>query len=72
MNELTEQIRNLQPGDHLCLIYDKYPSEQMPALILFIKQGLEQGEQCAYIADDQTVDQVTRALKRVGSKFPRN
>lgn len=66
MNELTEQIRNLQPGDHLCLIYDKDPSEQMPALILFIKQGLEQGEQCAYIADDQTVDRVTRALEESG------
>ncbi|MCG3111063.1 MAG: PAS domain S-box protein [Candidatus Manganitrophus sp. SB1] len=66
MNELTEQIGNLQPGDHLCLIYDKDPSEQMPALILFIKQGLEQGEQCAYIADDQTVDQVTRALEESG------
>lgn len=33
MNELTEQILGLQPGDHLCLIYDRDPAEQMPALV---------------------------------------
>jgi len=63
MKDLTEQILNLQNGDHLCLIYEKDPAEQMPALVPFMKQGLENGEQCIYIADDQTVDQVARALE---------
>lgn len=66
MNELTEQILSLQPGDHLCLIYDRDPAEQMPALVPFIKQGLEGGEQCIYIADDQTTDEVALALEESG------
>lgn len=66
MNELTEQILGLQPGDHLCLIYDRDPAEQMPALVPFIKQGLDGGEQCIYIADDQTTDEVTLALEGSG------
>ncbi|TAK05981.1 MAG: GAF domain-containing protein [Candidatus Manganitrophaceae bacterium] len=66
MNKLTEQILSLRDGDHLCLIYEKDPAEQMPALVPFIKQGLETGEQCIYIADDQTVDQVTGALQSGG------
>ncbi|NKE69465.1 MEDS domain-containing protein [Candidatus Manganitrophus noduliformans] len=66
MNELTEQILGLEPGDHLCLIYDQDPAEQMPALVPFIKQGLAGGEQCIYIADDQTTDEVARALEGSG------
>ena len=66
MSNLTEQILGLQEGDHLCLIYDKDPAEQMPALVPFIRQGLENGEQCIYIADDQTVDQVARAIESGG------
>ena len=66
MNDLTDQILGLQEGDHLCLIYDKDPAEQMPALVPFIKQGLAGGEQCIYIADDQTVDQVAHALESGG------
>lgn len=66
MNELTEQILGLQPGDHLCLIYDRDPAEQMPALVPFIKQGLEGGEQCIYIADDQTTDEVALSLEGSG------
>lgn len=66
MNELTEQILGLQPGDHLCLIYDRDPAEQMSALVPFIKQGLEGGEQCIYIADDQTTDEVALALEGSG------
>jgi PAS domain S-box-containing protein len=66
MNEMTEQIWSLQPGDHLCLIYEKDPAEQMPVLIPFIKQGLAGGERCIYIADDHTVDEVARTLEASG------
>lgn len=66
MSELTEQILGLQQGDHLCLIYEKDPAEQMPVLIPFIKQGLATGDRCIYIADDHTVDEVAHALKESG------
>ncbi|HEX3036851.1 MAG TPA: MEDS domain-containing protein [Thermodesulfobacteriota bacterium] len=44
-------------------MYDKDPLEQMPALIPFIKQGLENDEQFIYIADDISVEQLSLILK---------
>jgi PAS domain S-box-containing protein len=64
--ELTEQIRNLQQGDHLCLLYEKDASEQMPALIPFIQDGLSNDEQFIYIADDQTIDALSARLTASG------
>jgi len=65
-SELTQQILNLKDGDHLCLIYDKYPAEQMPAVLPFIKEGLARQERCIYIADDQTTEEVVQALEAGG------
>jgi PAS domain S-box-containing protein len=64
--ELAEQIGNLQSGEHLCLFYDNDPAEQMPALIPFVQDGLRRQEQFVYIADDQTVEQLSERLKRSG------
>ena len=64
--ELTEEMLNLQPGDHLCLFYDKDPAEQMPALVPFIQQALHRDEQFIYIADDQSVDQLIGELEQRG------
>jgi signal transduction histidine kinase len=53
----------LKQGEHLCLIYDRDPAEQLGALLPFISQGLRNDEQCIYIADDHTVDELRRALR---------
>src|SRR5713226_4658001 len=65
-SDLTQQILNLNPGDHLCLFYDKDPSEQMPALVPFIQEGLSKGEQFIYIADDHTVGELEGRLQNSG------
>lgn len=65
-SELRQQIQDLEPGSHLCLFYHRHPTEQMPALVPFIQQGLAQNEQCIYVADDQTVDEVANALQSHG------
>ena len=67
-SELAEQILALQPGDHLCLIYDRDPAEQMPALIPFIQNGLSRNEQFVYVADDQTLDELEARLEQCGIK----
>jgi len=66
MIELAEQMLDLQPGDHLCLFYDKDPAEQMPALLPFIQQALGRKERFIYIADDQTADELAGRLERGG------
>ncbi len=60
------RVRDLPAGAHLCLFYDEDPREQLPTLVPFIKQGLEHGERCVYVADDMTVFQVHRALADAG------
>ena len=68
--ELVRDLLALKRGEHLCLIYDDDPREQMPALLSFISQGLENGEQCIYVADDQSVDQAAQALADHGIDVP--
>ncbi|MEX0686803.1 MAG: MEDS domain-containing protein [Balneolales bacterium] len=60
---LEQEILNLEDKNHLCLIYEKDPLEQMPALIPYIKQGLENKERFIYIADDISIEQLTLLLK---------
>jgi PAS domain S-box-containing protein len=64
--ELAKRILELRQGDHACLIYNEDPAEQMEALVPYIKEGLEEGEQCIYVADDQTIEEVARGLEAGG------
>ena len=65
-DRLAGEVRALQPGDHLCLIYDDDPAQQLPALLPFLQQGIEDGERCLYVADDQAVDDLRSALAAYG------
>jgi hypothetical protein len=64
--ELVSEVLALKQGDHLCLIYDNDPAEQMPAILPFINQGLKNGEQRVYVADDMTLDDLRDALEGDG------
>jgi chemotaxis family two-component system sensor kinase Cph1 len=46
---------SLDPGSHICLLYRSI-EEQKEVVLPFIKEGLERGEQCVYVADEQTAD----------------
>ncbi|HEX5019527.1 MAG TPA: PAS domain S-box protein [Candidatus Binatia bacterium] len=70
-SELAEEILNLKDGSHLCLFYEKDPAEQMPALVPYIQDGLRRDEQFIYIADDQTVDDLTERLEQSGINVDR-
>jgi hypothetical protein len=66
MAALPHEIEGIEPGGHLCLIYEDDPCEQLPALVPFLRQGLANGERCIYVADDQTIEQVAHALREAG------
>lgn len=51
--------------DHLCLLYEN-TQEQFAAIIPFMRAGLERGEKCVYIADDNTTANVLKALDQGG------
>ncbi|ELZ23893.1 GAF sensor signal transduction histidine kinase [Haloterrigena salina JCM 13891] len=51
--------------DHFALIYEDR-AEQFDAAVPFIEEGLERGERCIYVADDNTVDEVLAAMRSRG------
>ncbi|MBD3173579.1 MAG: PAS domain S-box protein [Armatimonadia bacterium] len=64
-DSLVSALGRLGPGDHLCLIY-RSREEQLQAAIPFIALGLDRGERCLYVADENTVDGVVSAMERGG------
>jgi len=51
--------------DHLCLIHET-PEEQFAAVIPFLRLGLERGERCVYIADENSPATIVAALQGAG------
>jgi len=52
-------------NDHLALIYEDRDG-QLPTVTSFVCRGLEQNEQCLYVADDNTVTALRNALRGNG------
>ncbi|MBU1109896.1 MAG: MEDS domain-containing protein [Candidatus Riflebacteria bacterium] len=63
--ELELAISRLTVHNHLCLIY-KTQEEQFAAVFPFIKAGLERGEKCVYIADDNTAEAIFTGMLAAG------
>lgn len=63
--KLVKAIEELEPHDHLCLIYETL-EEQMSAAVPFINAGLECGDRCIYIADDNDANSVKQAMRAAG------
>lgn len=61
----SEAMERLGVHDHLCLIYEKR-EEQFAAVVPFIRIGLQRGEKCFYIVDDNTADAVLSAMRSGG------
>jgi signal transduction histidine kinase len=60
-----QQFARLQPGDHICLIYENL-EEQVAAFVPFLKVGLARGERCAYVVDDRSEEEVVGILAAHG------
>ncbi len=59
------QLASCTAHDHLALIYD-HQDEQLDIVIPFLRLGLERGEKCVYIHDDNTAASVIAAMERHG------
>jgi PAS domain S-box-containing protein len=62
---LREHAAEIPWGEHLCLVYDR-TGEPLSAAAAFLAAGLRHGERCAYVVDEHTFEQVTRALRTAG------
>lgn len=59
------QLACIDHGKHVCMVYDD-ADEQLAVAVPYMADGLRNGDCCAYIADDLTVDQVKAALEGGG------
>lgn len=62
---LLETIEEAQVHDHLCLLY-RNQTEELRAALAFIAAGLRLHDLCVYVADDNSVSSVVKAMKRAG------
>ncbi len=64
-SDLERRLQDLQPGDHLCCIYET--REEHQALVTaFIRQGLDRGEKILYIVDAHTSREILDYLEKDG------
>jgi PAS domain S-box-containing protein len=49
------QLENLPPGSHVCPIYST-PADMQRMLVSYFRAGIVRGEQCLYIANEASVD----------------
>ena len=63
--ELEKQLANLNPGEHLCPIYEN-AAERLAVVIPFVKHGLARRERCLFVASDRTTEEVIQALSAAG------
>jgi two-component system, NarL family, sensor histidine kinase UhpB len=70
-SQLAELVANLRLHQHLCLIYDT-PEEQFAAALPYLRLGLERGEKCIYVADENTAAAVLDALHESGTDVSRH
>src|SRR5881394_2630028 len=47
--------------DHVCLVYDD-PTDQLPVLVPYFREGLLAGERCVWVLDDLSPDDAMHAL----------
>jgi signal transduction histidine kinase len=60
-----EPLDGHDSNDHLALIYESR-EEQFAAAIPFMRQGLDRGERCLYIADENSREEVLDAMHEAG------
>ncbi|WP_049923496.1 MEDS domain-containing protein [Halopiger djelfimassiliensis] len=52
-------------NDHLALLYEDHDA-QFASVVPFVRQGLERGERCLYVADDNSREAVREAMQAGG------
>ncbi|QRV14911.1 MEDS domain-containing protein [Haloterrigena salifodinae] len=61
----VESLGEHEPNEHLAVIYEDR-DEQLAAVVPFVRQGLERGERCMYVVNENTRAEMTAAMKDGG------
>lgn len=63
--EITDFVRQMKPTDNVVLFYSK-PEEKREVLFTFLKAGLDQGKAAAYVATQESPDEIRHAMQAFG------
>jgi hypothetical protein len=64
-SEILEFVRKMKAKDHVIMFYSK-PEDKRHVLFTYLKAGLDQGEAAAYVASQESPDQIKQAMKQFG------
>ncbi|MGC8849191.1 MAG: MEDS domain-containing protein [Candidatus Bathyarchaeia archaeon] len=65
--EILGFVRNMKAKDHVILFHSK-PEDKRLVLFTYLKAGLDNREAAAYVAGEEPVEEVRRAMKDFGLK----
>jgi hypothetical protein len=64
-DEILQFARQMKPKDHVIMFHSNREDKHQ-VLFTYLKAGLDQGEAAAYIASEETPDDVREAMRRFG------
>lgn len=64
-------VRQMKPKDHVVLFYSD-PKDKHQVLFAYLKVGLENGEAGAYVAGDETSNEIRKSMKQFGIEVDRH
>ncbi|MGB9023177.1 MAG: MEDS domain-containing protein [Candidatus Bathyarchaeia archaeon] len=68
--EIADFVRELKPTDHVIMFYSK-PEDKHEVLFSYLKAGLDQGEAAAYVAAQESPDEIIDSMRRFGVEVDR-
>jgi len=64
-SEILEFVKRMKPKNHVIMFYSKLEDKHQ-VLFTYLKAGLDQGEAAAYIASEESPNQIKQAMRRFG------
>jgi hypothetical protein len=69
-SEILEFVKQMKAKDHVIMFYSK-PEDKRLVLFTYLKSGLDQGEAAAYVASQESRDEIREAMKKFGINVDR-
>ena len=64
-DEILKFVRQMKPRDHVIMFHSN-ADDKRQVLFTYLKAGLDQGEAAAYVAGEETPDEIRQNMRRFG------
>lgn len=63
--EIADFVTKMKPTDHVIMFYSK-PEDKRQVLFTYLKAGLDKGEAAAYVASQESPDEIMKSMRSFG------